>query len=63
MAATSISAVDRPLKERFWMYRDRVLHQRRSAAALDDIYWQNKNPQVPRPTSAQSVPGKIKGRP
>ena len=43
MAATSISAVDRPLKDRFWLYRNRVLHQRRNAAGLDDLYWQYRS--------------------
>jgi IPT/TIG domain len=39
MASTSISAVSRPLKEYYWLYRDRVLHFRRSAAKMDDLYW------------------------
>jgi hypothetical protein len=40
MASTSVSVVDRPLKERYWVYRNVVLHRRKGAAAFDDLYWQ-----------------------
>jgi hypothetical protein len=40
MASTSVSAVTRPLKDYYWLYRGRVLHFRRGAAKMDDLYWQ-----------------------
>jgi hypothetical protein len=39
VASTSVSAVSRPLKEYYYLYRDRVLHFRRGAASMDDLYW------------------------
>jgi len=39
---TSIPVSDVPLKSRYYVYRDVVLHQRTSADKDDDLYWQIK---------------------
>ncbi|HET9376414.1 MAG TPA: IPT/TIG domain-containing protein [Chthoniobacterales bacterium] len=43
MASTSKVPVNIPLKERFWLYRDLILHERKNAAEFDRTYWEMKN--------------------
>ena len=61
---TSIPVADVPLKERFYVYRGVVLHQRTSAAHFDDLYWQIKSGGVQISIEEKTVldkipPGKI----
>lgn len=48
MASAGTTAVDRPLKERFWVYRGKVLHHRKAAAEFDRLYWEIKGQQKKR---------------
>jgi hypothetical protein len=34
-----------PLKDRFYIYRGKVLHQKKAAADFDEMYWQMKGQQ------------------
>jgi hypothetical protein len=43
---TSIQTASPPLKERFYLYRSLVLHQRTSAAKDDQLYWDLKGATV-----------------
>jgi len=47
----STIAVNRPLKDRYWLYRDVVLHHRKNAATMDDLYWQYR----PTPPLARKI--------
>jgi hypothetical protein len=40
---TSIQVTSPPLKDRYYIYRRLVLHQRRNAAEDDQAYWEIKN--------------------
>ena len=46
---TNIPTSDVPLKQRFYIYREKVLHQKKAAADFDTLYW-NLRPKPVAPT-------------
>lgn len=55
MASVGTNAVDRPLKERYWVYRGRVLHHRKGAAEFDRLYWEIKAQQKKRDAAGSAT--------
>jgi hypothetical protein len=42
-----------PLKDRFYLYRDKVLHQKKGSADFDAMYWQMRP--HPAPVKAEGA--------
>jgi len=49
MIGANIATSSAPLKQRFYLYRQRVLHQKKAAADFDTLYW-SLRPKPPAPT-------------
>ena len=49
MTSSNIPTSDVPLKQRFYIYREKVLHQKKAAADFDTLYW-NLRPKPVAPT-------------